>query len=127
MVSTTRNPSIVERRVNGRRYSSCSVSGSRMAVQPSTTSVSTAIMTKIHGQPDTSMMPWPSVGATIGTAMKTMKTSDITSAMARPPKTSRMTETAMTRVEAAPKPCTKRRTSSSVKSRDSAAAKAAMT
>ena len=48
-------------------------------------------------------------GAMIGMAMKTMKVSDMTSAISRPENRSRTTEVAMTRVAAAPSPCVKRR------------------
>ena len=46
----------------------------------------------------------PMPGAMTGTAMKTMKTMDMISAMARPPNLSRTIDWAMTRVPAAPMP-----------------------
>ena len=52
------------------------------------------------------------LGAITGMIMKTMKISDMISAIARPPNTSRTIETAMTRVEAAPTPWMKRSASS---------------
>ena len=60
--------------------------------------------TKIMCHSENSMISWPRLGATTGMTMNTMKTSDMTSAIARPPKTSRTTETVMTRVPAAPMP-----------------------
>ena len=50
------------------------------------------------------MMACPMLGAMTGMAMKTIMTSDMTLAMRRPPKQSRTTEMAMTRVAAAPTP-----------------------
>ena len=47
-------------------------------------------------------------GAMMGMAMKTMKISDMTSAMSRPAKRSRTTAVATTRAAAAPRPCVKR-------------------
>src|SRR3546814_1993333 len=47
-----------------------------------------------------SNMAWPSVGASIGTARKTMNVSDITFAIARPAKRSRTIDTASTLVAA---------------------------
>ena len=64
-------------------------------------------------------------GAITGMTMKTMKISDMISAMARPPKRSRTIETVMTRVDAAPMPCTKRSASSVSKLGAKAAPKAA--
>ena len=66
-------------------------------------------------------------GATTGMIMNTMKTSDMTSAMARPPKTSRMIDTVITRVAAAPVPWTKRRIRSVSKLGAKAAPSAAAT
>ncbi len=57
----------------------------------------------------------PMLGARTGMAMNTMKTSDMTSAISRPEYRSRTTAVVMTRTLAAPRPCTKRRTSSMVK------------
>ena len=54
-------------------------------------------------------------GAIMGTTMNTIKASDITSAMARPTKQSRTIETAITRVAAAPRPCSSRNISSTSK------------
>ena len=50
------------------------------------------------------MISWPSEGAMIGTARKTMNTSDITRAICRPAKRSRTMEMASTRVAAAQTP-----------------------
>ncbi|MNW11848.1 hypothetical protein D3C71_2093900 [compost metagenome] len=47
---------------------------------------------------------WPMPGAMIGMAMKTMKVSDITSAISRPEYRSRTTAVAITRTLAAPMP-----------------------
>ena len=74
-----------------------------------------------------SMMTWPMLGATTGMIMNTMKTSDMTSAIARPPNVSRTIETVMTRVAAAPTPWMKRRMRSASKVGAKAAAKAATT
>ena len=59
---------------------------------------------RIARQPAIIMMPWPTVGAMIGTAMNTIIASDITLAMRRPPKVSRTIEMAITRVAPAPMP-----------------------
>ena len=67
-----------------------------------------AITMKIMCQLAKIITTCPIDGATTGITMNTMKISDITSAMARPPKRSRTIETAMTRVEAAPMPWMKR-------------------
>ena len=83
--------------------------------------------TKIMCHSENSMTSWPMPGAITGITMKTMKISDMTSAMARPPKASRTTDTVMTRVAAAPSPCTKRRTSNVVKLGAKAAPSAAIT
>ena len=83
--------------------------------------------TKIMCHSENSMTSWPRLGAMTGMTMNTMKISDMTSAMARPPKTSRTMETVMTRVEAAPMPWTKRRTSSVAKLGAKAAPSAATT
>ena len=80
--------------------------------------------TKRAGQGLTRSSSCPRPGAITGTAMNTMKISDITSAMARPVKRSRTTELAMTLVAEAPMPCTARKTSNVVKSGAKAAAKA---
>ena len=72
---------------------------------------------KIMCHSENSMTSWPRLGAMTGMTMNTMKTSDMTSAIGRPPNTSRMMDTAMTRVEAAPMPWTKRRASSVVEAR----------
>ncbi len=61
-----------------------------------------AMRTKIMCHSENSITSWPRLGATTGMIMNTMKTSDMTSAMARPPNTSRMIDTVMTRVAAAP-------------------------
>ena len=66
-------------------------------------------------------------GAMIGIAMKTMKASDITDAISRPEKRSRITDMATTRVAAAPRPCTKRRPSRIAKVGAKVAAKAQTT
>jgi hypothetical protein len=72
-------------------------------------------------------MIWPMPGATIGIAMNTMKASDITEAISRPEYLSRITDTAMTRVAAAPRPCTKRSPSRIANVGAKVAAKAQMT
>ena len=54
-------------------------------------------------------------GAITGIAMKTIITSDMTLAICRPPKQSRTTEIAMTRVAAAPTPCRNRKSSRNAK------------
>ena len=64
-----------------------------------------AIATKISRHEPNSMIAWPIFGAITGIAMNTIITSDMTLAMRRPPKQSRTTEMAMTRVAAAPMPC----------------------
>ena len=61
------------------------------------------------------MIAWPIFGAMTGIAMNTIITSDMTLAMRRPPKQSRTTEMAMTRVAAAPMPCMARSARSSSK------------
>ncbi len=86
-----------------------------------------AMSTKIMCHSENSITSWPTEGAITGMTMNTMNTSDMISAMARPPNTSRMTETAMTRVDAAPMPCTKRSASSTPKVGANAAASAAAT
>ena len=65
--------------------------------------------TKIMCHSANSMINWPTPGAMTGMTMNTMKISDMTSAMRRPPNTSRTKETAMTRVAAAPMPWMKRK------------------
>ena len=45
----------------------------------------TAIATRIARQPANIRMPWPTIGARIGTAMKTIIASDMTLAILRPP------------------------------------------
>ena len=52
---------------------------------PLIASPKTAIMTRIARQPATSRMPWPTIGAMIGTAMNTIIASDMTLAIRRPP------------------------------------------
>jgi hypothetical protein len=59
--------------------------------------------------------------------MNTIMTIDMTSAMRRPPKVSRMAEMAMTRVAAAPMPCRKRNARRAAKFDAKAAAKAVAT
>ena len=63
----------------------------------------------------------PIPGAMIGTAMNTIIASDMTLAMRRPPKVSRMTDIAITRVAPAPKPCRPRIASSMRKLPENAA------
>ena len=67
------------------------------------------------------MTTWPRLGAMIGMIMKIIITSDITSAICLPPKVSRTTDSAMTRVAAAPTPCRKRSASRIVKVGEKAA------
>ena len=79
---------------------------------------------KIYCHGPVSRITWPMPGATIGMAMKIMKVSDMTSAISRPSKRSRTTAVAMTRVPAAPMPCTKRSASRTPKVGAKIAAKA---
>ena len=72
-------------------------------------------------------MNWPIPGAMTGMAMNTMKISDITSAMRRPSNVSRTIDAAMTRVAAAPMPCTSRHSSRMANDGAMAAAAAATT
>ncbi len=65
-----------------------------------------AIRMKIMCHSENNMTNWPRLGATTGMTMKTMKTSDITSAIALPPNTSRIIDMVITRVAAAPRPWT---------------------
>ena len=74
-----------------------------------------AMKTRMARQPATIMMPWPMVGAMIGTTMNTIIASDMTLAIRRPPKVSRTTEIAITRVAPAPIPWMARIASSIVK------------
>ena len=122
-----RKPPSTERTVKARRYSGCSVSGSRNAVHMVMAKATIAIRTKIMCHSENSITSCPTDGAITGITMNTMNTSDMISAMARPPNTSRITETAMTRVDAAPIPCTKRSASNTPKVGASAAASAAAT
>ena len=85
-----------------------SVSGRRKKAQR-LISVAPAMNTKIDCHGPVSSSTWPTPGAMMGMAMKTMKISDMTSAMSRPAKRSRTTAVATTRVAAAPRPCVKRR------------------
>ena len=117
----------MELAVNGRRFSGCMVSGIRIAVQTVTASEIAAMKTKIMCHSENSMTNWPMPGATTGITMNTMKISDITSAMRRPPNTSRTKETAMTRVAAAPMPWIRRSASRIVKVGANEEAKAAAT
>ena len=57
-------------------------------------------------------MPWPKVGASIGTSMNTIITSDMICAIAEPWKRSRTIATTSTRVPPAATPCMKRAASS---------------
>ena len=80
------------------------VSGMRSAVQIEIAAATTAMKMKIMCHSENSMITWPTPGAMTGITMNTMNTSDMTSAMRRPPNTSRTNDTAMTRVAAAPMP-----------------------
>ena len=72
----------------------------------------TAMKTRMPRQPATMRMPWPILGAKIGTTMKTIMASDMMLAIRRPPNVSRTTATAITRVAPAPIPWTARIASS---------------
>ena len=86
-----------------------------------------AMKMKMACQSANSRMSCPALGAMIGTIMKTVKTSDMTSAICRPPNTSRTTAMAITRVAAAPAPWMKRSISSWLKLGTNTAAAAAST
>ncbi len=78
-------PASTDEAVNGRTSSSASVSGRRLATHQVTMMPATAMKAKIRCQLPKNRTTWPVPGAMIGTIMKTIMMSDMTSAMARPP------------------------------------------
>src|ERR1700743_710254 len=78
--------------VRERRYSGCSVSGSRTKPQLATAAAKTANTTKMYRQGAAMRISCPRLGARIGTIRNTTKVRDITRAICRPEYRSRTTE-----------------------------------
>ena len=104
MVTVCRQAWAMRPKEKAKRYSGCSVSGNRSAIQTETASDRTSIVRKISRQPPITKNRLPMPGAKIGTVMKIIITKDMTRAMSRPAKRSRTIETVMTRAAAAPIP-----------------------
>ena len=120
-------PPVTDLNVSSRRYSGWSVSGRRKKAQK-------ADQRRKAGHEHEDRLPrageqqyLADAGAMMGMAMKTMKISDMTSAMSRPLKRSRTTAVATTRIAAAPRPCVKRRARRTAKFGAKVAAKAQTT
>jgi len=80
----------------------------RSVIQPAMISPASAIAPNTQRHPAISMIPWPMLGAIIGTSMNTIPTSDCSRAIRSPSNRSRMIAIGRTESPALARPCRKR-------------------
>ena len=84
VVNTSRSPRATARGDSERRCSGARDSDRRSAAHSATTALATASTPKIHRHVAIHRMPWPTDGASTGTTMNTIITSDMTRAISLP-------------------------------------------